>query len=77
MIAHLSSGRMIELVAAVLMLAASVWLYRSQRKANEGYGSQGAVLLLVVGAIMAVHALGLMEYRPSTSELEAMQARSR
>jgi hypothetical protein len=73
----MSTARMIELVAAVLILGASVWAYRSQRKSNEGYGSQGAVLLLVVGAIMAIHALGLMEYRPSTSELEAMQTRSR
>jgi hypothetical protein len=74
---HMSTGRLIELVVAVMFLVASVWLYRKNRAVDRGYGSQGAVLLLVVGAIMAVHALGLMEYRPSTSELEAAQERSR
>ena len=76
----MTTVRMIELAAAAMFVVASVWLYRRRPKgdgADRAYGSQGAVLLLVVGAIMAVHALGLMEYRPSTSELEAMEARSR
>ena len=73
----MTNGRMIELAVAIVSLAASVWLYCSQRKANEGYGSQGAVVLLVVGAIMAIHALGLLEYRPSASEIEAAKARAR
>ncbi len=69
----MTSGRMIELVVAVMFLFASVWLYRRNRAVDGGYGSQGAVLLLVVGAIMAIHALGLLEYRPSRAELEALQ----
>jgi hypothetical protein len=69
----MTSGRMIELVVAVMFLVASVWLYRRNRAVDGGYGSQGAVLLLVVGAIMAIHALGLLEYRPSQAELEALQ----
>ena len=73
----MTTGRMIELVVAIAFLVASVWLYRSQRKADQGYGSQGAVLLLVVGAIMVIHALGLMEYRPSAGELEMMKERPR
>jgi hypothetical protein len=68
---------MIELAAAVAILGASVWLYRRNRAVDAGYGSQGAVLLLVVGAIMAIHALGFMEYRPSQGELEAMKERAR
>jgi hypothetical protein len=76
MIGHMSTGRTIELVAAVLMLVASVWLYRARRNADQGYGSQGAVLLLVVGAIMAIHALGLLEYRPSKAEAELMRERA-
>lgn len=72
----MTTARMIELAAAVAILAASVWLYRRNRAVDQGYGSQGAVLLLVVGAIMAIHALGFMEYRPSASELEAMKARA-
>ena len=77
MIGHMTTGRTVELVIAILMLAASVWLYRSRRNANEGYGSQGAVLLLVIGAIMAIHALGLLEYRPSKAEAEYFQEHAR
>ena len=68
--------RMIELGVAVVILAASVWLYR-RPKDSDGYGSQGAVILLVVGAIMAIHALGLMQYRPSQAEAEYYQEHSR
>jgi hypothetical protein len=73
----MSTGRMIELVVAVAFLVAGIWLYRRNKAVDGGYGSQGAVLLFVVGIIAGIHALGLMEYRPSTSELEAMQTRSR
>ena len=72
----MSTGRMIELVVAVLFLAAGVWLYR-RPKGPDGYGSQGAVLLFVVGVIAGIHALGLMEYRPSSGEIEMMKERSR
>ena len=71
----MTTARMMELAAAVATLAAGVWLYRRNRSVDRGYGSQGAVLLFVVGAIMTVHALGFMEYRPSAGELEAMRAR--
>jgi hypothetical protein len=73
----MSTGRAIELVAAVVLLAAGVYFYRSRKQADAGYGSQGAVLLIVVAAIMAVHALGLMEYRPSQSELDALKEQAR
>ena len=68
---------MIELAAAVLLLGGGIYFYRAGRQADAGYGSQGAVLLIVVAAIMAIHALGLMDYRPSQAELEAMQERAR
>ena len=72
----MTTGRMIELVAAVATIVAGVWLYRARKTADQSYGSQGAVLLFVVGAIMAIHALGFMEYRPSSGELEAMKDRA-
>ena len=71
--------RLIELVAAVAMLSAAIWLYRRKpakddAAANDGhYGSQGAVLLLVVAVIIAIHAVGGLDYRPSSSELEMLQ----
>ena len=69
----MTTGRTIELVVAIAILGFGIWLYRRNRAVDRGYGSQGAVLLFVVAAIMAVHALGFMEYRPSQTELEAMR----
>ena len=65
--------RLIELAAAIAILIAGIWLYRGRRTADRRYGSQGAVLLFAVAAILAIHALGLLEYRPSPSELEALR----
>ena len=65
--------RALELVAAVAILGFGIWLYRRNRTVDRGYGSQGAVLLFAIAAIMAVHALGFMQYRPSQAELEAMR----
>ena len=73
----MTTGRMIELAAALLFLVASIWLYRSRKTADQGYGSQGAVLLLAVGAIMAIHALGGLDYHPSATELEVFKDRAR
>ena len=68
----MTTGRMIELAAAVAMLVAGIYFYRRRDK-SDSYGSQGAVILFVVAAIMAIHALGLLEYRPSASEAELMR----
>jgi hypothetical protein len=71
-----SPGRMIELGAAVLILAASVYFYRRRDK-SDSYGSQGAVILLVVAVIMAIHALGALDYHPSAAEAEYYRANGR
>ena len=76
----MTTGRMIELAVAVVLLVAGVFLYRRPRdKSDKGdnYGSQGAVILFVIAAIMAIHALGLLEYRPSAAESEILQGRGR
>ena len=67
-------AHMIELAAAVALIGVGVWLYRARKQADQGYGSQGAVLLFVVGAIMALHALGAFNYHPSKGELEYLKA---
>jgi len=72
----MTAGRMAELAVAVVLLAAGVFFYRRRDK-SDTYGSQGAVILFVIAAILAIHALGLMQYRPSLSELESMQERAR
>ena len=69
-----TGSRLIELIAAVLMLAASVYLYRRRDK-SDSYGSQGAVILLVVAGIMALHALGALDYHPTTAEAEFLRSR--
>ena len=72
----MTTGRMIELVVAVLLLAAGVYFYRRRAK-GDSYGSQGAVIMFVIAAIMGTHALGGFDYRPSQAELEAKQDRGR
>ena len=73
----MTTGRMIELVVALLFLIAGIWLYRARKTADQGYGSQGAVLLLAVAAIMAIHALGGLDYHPSATELEVARGQGR
>ena len=67
----MSTARIIELAVAAAILAAGIWLYRRNRAVDRGYGSQGAVLLFVIAIIVAIHALGLMHYRPSAAEIDA------
>ncbi len=54
----------IELVVAAILIVGGIWLYRRRGREDSRQGSQGAVLLLVVGAIVAIHGSGLLEYRP-------------
>jgi hypothetical protein len=62
-----TTQQIIELVLAVAIFAAGVWLYR--RRHPGGYGSQSAVLLFALAALLLIHGLGLLGYRPSPSEL--------
>ena len=71
---------MVELAVAVALLAAGVWLYRRPKTPADGadsYGSQGAVILFVVAVIIAIHALGGLNYHPSAAEAEYFKAHSR
>jgi hypothetical protein len=72
----MTTGRMIELAAAVALLAVGVVLYRRREKADT-YGSQGAVLLFVVSAIMGIHALGGLDYHPSKAEADLIRERAK
>jgi hypothetical protein len=68
---------MIELAVAVVLLAAGIYFYRRKPADGNSYGNQGAVLLFVVAAIMAIHALGALDYHPTESETDLMRSRSR
>jgi hypothetical protein len=70
-----STPRAIELVVAILLLGAGLYFYRRRDK-SDSYGSQGAVILFVVAAIMAIHALGALDYHPSKAEAEYFQEHS-
>ena len=65
----MTTQQIIELVVAVALIALGVLQYRRRSAEGEQYGSQSAVLLFVAAALVLVHALGLLEYRPSPSEL--------
>jgi hypothetical protein len=73
----MTTGGMIEVAAGVVVLGLGIWMYRARKSADQGYGSQGAVILFVVAAILLIHGLGLLEYRPSQSELDIARERSR
>lgn len=72
----LSTGHMVELAAAVLLLAAAIFYYR-RRDASDRQGGQGAVILGVIGLIMAIHALGLLNYHPTQAEADSFNSRPR
>ena len=61
--------QIVELVLAAALIVGAIWLYRRRDAEGARYGSQGAVILLIVGAIVAIHGLGLLDYRPSESGL--------
>jgi hypothetical protein len=67
----MTTGAMIELAIAAALMLASVVVYRKQATADGTYGSQGSVIILFIGIIMAIHALGWLEYHPSQAELES------
>jgi hypothetical protein len=70
----MSTGAIIEIAIGVALLAAAIWLYRKAAREDANHGSQGAVLLLAVAAILLIHGLGGLDYRPSQSEIEAAQS---
>ncbi len=69
----MTTGRMIELAAAAALLVAGIVFYRRKPADGSSYGNQGAVILLVVSAIMAIHALGGLDYHPTAAEADMLK----
>ena len=68
----MTTGAILELVVAIALIAGGIWHYRRRPRGTGRRGdTQGAVLLMLVGAIVAMHALGLFSYRPSQAEINA------
>ncbi|MFL6735321.1 MAG: hypothetical protein ACJ8EY_11595 [Sphingomicrobium sp.] len=57
----MSISETVELLVAIALIVGAVFLYRKRGKEDPRHGSQTAVLMLAIGAIMAIHALGLLE----------------
>lgn len=73
----MTAREIIELAIAAVLFGVGIWLYRRpvpEGENPEHYGSQGAVLLIVVAIILAIHGSGLLRYKPSPSEIEASQS---
>ena len=57
----MTDREIIELAIAAVLIVGAILLYRKRGKSDPRHGSQTAVLMLAIGAIMAIHALGLLE----------------
>jgi hypothetical protein len=53
----------VTLGAGAVFLLAGILLYVRRGRQDARHGSQSAVILIFVGAILAIHGLGLLEYR--------------
>ena len=73
----MSWGAVAEIAVGLTMLAAAIWLYRRKPADGDRYGSQGAVLLIIVAAILLIHGFGGLDYRPSPNELDTMKGAPR
>jgi hypothetical protein len=65
----MTTTQLVQLAAAALLFIAGVVQYRRRAKDGSSYGSQSAMLLFAAGAIFLVLGLGLLDYRPSPSEI--------
>ena len=65
----MSTGAIIEIVAGLALLAGAIWLYRKRGREDARLGSQTAGILLVVAAILLIHGLGGLDYRPNQAGL--------
>ena len=60
----MTTANIIELAAAALLIIGGAWLYWRRGREDPRHGSQAAVLLMAVGALVAIHGSGLLNYRP-------------
>jgi hypothetical protein len=72
----MTTTQILELVIAAALLGAGFWLYRrpqGQDPAPDSYGSQGAVLLFAIAAILVVHVIITARAFPSDATVEVNQ----
>ena len=66
--------QLIEVAVAALLIGAGIWRQVRTRRSSPNRGSQTAVILIAIGALVAIHGLGLMQYRPTEGEIARAQA---
>ena len=62
--------QLLQLAVAAALIIGGVLQMRRRAKEGSRTGSQGGVIMLAIGALVAIHGLGLMDYRPSPAEME-------
>ena len=72
----MTTVQLLEVAVAAVLIGAGVWRQVRTRRSSPNRGSQTAVILIVIGALIGIHGLGLMEYRPSQGELDRLSARA-
>jgi hypothetical protein len=60
----MTTAKILELAAAAALILGGAWLYWRRGREDPRHGSQGGVILMFVGAIVAIHGSGLLNYRP-------------
>lgn len=68
----MTTPQTLELIAGIALLVGGGYYY-FRRSVGQRYGSQGGVFLLIIGALVTMHALGLFKYRPSQGEIDRQQ----
>jgi Na+/H+ antiporter NhaD/arsenite permease-like protein len=63
--------QIVELAIAALLIATAIVLIRRPVAEGARRGSQGGVILLLVGILVAIHGLGFTQYRPTATERDA------
>lgn len=68
----MTTVQLLEVAVAAALIGAGIWRQVKTRRTSPNRGSQTAVILIAIGALVGIHGLGLMEYRPSQGELDRM-----
>ena len=62
----MTTGQILELIGGVALIVGAILMYRRG-------DTQGGVFLLIIGALVTMHALDLFKYRPSQGEIDRQQ----
>ena len=60
----MTTTQLIEVAIGAALIIVGVFLYRRRGREDASHGSQGAVILFFIAAILLIHGSGLLEYRP-------------